>query len=178
MVGDLKNGRTVHSLARLLTLYNVTLQYVAPYGLGMPENIMRYLHQRGVNQVTFDTIEQALPTTDVLYMTRIQRERFQSEEEYQRVSKNKLNRRGRQSYLEVYVIYLFLQYCGHFIVTPQLMTRANKRTIVLHPLPRVEEISRDFDSDPRAAYFRQAEYGMYIRMALLAMVVGCRSTAL
>lgn len=89
MVGDLKNGRTVHSLARLLTLYNVTLQYVAPYGLGMPESIMRYLHQQGVNQVTFDTIEQALPTTDVLYMTRIQRERFQSEEEYQRVSTNK-----------------------------------------------------------------------------------------
>ena len=86
MVGDLKNGRTVHSLARLLTLYNITLQYVAPRGLGMPEDIMRYLQQRGVTQVTFDTIEQALPTTDVLYMTRIQRERFQSEEEYQRVS--------------------------------------------------------------------------------------------
>ncbi|XP_030080144.1 CAD protein isoform X3 [Drosophila hydei] len=153
MVGDLKNGRTVHSLARLLTLYNITLQYVAPYGLGMPEEIMRYLQERGVTQVIFDTIEQALPTTDVLYMTRIQRERFQTEEEYQR-------------------------FCGHFIVTPKLMTRANKRTIVLHPLPRVEEISRDFDSDPRAAYFRQAEYGMYIRMALLAMVVGCRSTAL
>ncbi|XP_030566289.1 CAD protein [Drosophila novamexicana] len=153
MVGDLKNGRTVHSLARLLTLYNITLQYVAPPGLGMPEPIMRYLQQRGVTQLTFDSIEQALPTTDVLYMTRIQRERFKSEEEYQRC-------------------------CGHFIVTPKMMTRANKRTIVLHPLPRVEEISRDFDSDPRAAYFRQAEYGMYIRMALLAMVVGCRSTAL
>ncbi|XP_060662092.1 CAD protein [Drosophila nasuta] len=153
MVGDLKNGRTVHSLARLLTLYNVTLQYVAPPGLGMPEAIMRYLDQRGVHQRTFDSIEQALPSTDVLYMTRIQRERFQTEEEYKRC-------------------------CGHFIVTPKLMTRANKRTIVLHPLPRVDEISRDFDSDPRAAYFRQAEYGMYIRMALLAMVVGCRSTAL
>lgn len=75
-------------------------------------------------------------------------------------------------------IELCLQCCGHFIVTPKMMTRANKRTIVLHPLPRVEEISRDFDSDPRAAYFRQAEYGMYIRMALLAMVVGYRSSAL
>lgn len=91
MVGDLKNGRTVHSLARLLTLYNITLQYVAPYGLGMPEEIMRYLQERGVTQVIFDTIEQALPTTDVLYMTRIQRERFQTEEEYQRVSENDLN---------------------------------------------------------------------------------------
>lgn len=86
MVGDLKNGRTVHSLSRLLTLYNVTLQYVAPPGLGMPEEIMRYLEQRGVTQRTFDTIEQALPSTDVLYMTRIQRERFKTEEDYKRVS--------------------------------------------------------------------------------------------
>lgn len=86
MVGDLKNGRTVHSLSRLLTLYNVTLQYVAPPGLGMPEEIMRYLEQRGVTQRTFDSIEQALPSTDVLYMTRIQRERFKTEEDYKRVS--------------------------------------------------------------------------------------------
>lgn len=86
MVGDLKNGRTVHSLSRLLTLYNVTLQYVAPPGLGMPEEIMRYLEQRGVTQRTFDSIEQALPSTDVLYMTRIQRERFNTEEDYNRVS--------------------------------------------------------------------------------------------
>lgn len=86
MVGDLKNGRTVHSLSRLLTLYNVTLQYVAPPGLGMPEEIMRYLEQRGVTQRTFDSIEQALPSTDVLYMTRIQRERFNTEEDYKRVS--------------------------------------------------------------------------------------------
>lgn len=84
----------------------------------------------------------------------------------------------KQLELRICATFIFLQCCGHFIVTPKMMTRANKRTIVLHPLPRVEEISRDFDSDPRAAYFRQAEYGMYIRMALLAMVVGCRSTAL
>lgn len=88
MVGDLKNGRTVHSLSRLLTLYNVTLQYVAPPGLGMPEEIIRYLKERGVTQRNYDSIEEALPSTDVLYMTRIQRERFKSEEDYKRVSRD------------------------------------------------------------------------------------------
>lgn len=80
-------------------------------------------------------------------MTRIQKERFESEEEYNRVS-------------------------GHFVVTPHLMTLAKRRMIVMHPLPRNDEISKDFDNDPRAAYFRQAENGVYIRMALLAMVLG------
>lgn len=85
MVGDLKHGRTVHSLARLLTLYNVTLQYVSPENLGMPENIVRYLSSKGISQKVMKSIEEALPTTDVLYMTRIQKERFASEEEYQKV---------------------------------------------------------------------------------------------
>ena len=67
---------------------------------------------------------------------------------------------------------LIFQSCGHFVVTPELMTRAKKKMVVMHPLPRVFEISRDFDTDPRAAYFRQAECGVYVRMALLAMVLG------
>lgn len=90
---------------------------------------------------------EALPDTDVLYMTRIQKERFESEDEYNRV-------------------------CGHFVVTPHLMTLAKRRMIVMHPMPRVDEVSKSFDSDPRAAYFRQSENGMYVRMALLAMVLG------
>lgn len=69
-------------------------------------------------------------------------------------------------------IFIYLQARGVLVVTPQLMTRARRRMVVMHPLPRVDEISPEFDSDPRAAYFRQAEYGMYVRMALLAMVVG------
>ena len=85
MVGDLKHGRTVHSLARLLTLYNVTLQYVSPSNLGMPESIVRYVNSKGISQKIMESIEEALPTTDVLYMTRIQKERFASEEEYERV---------------------------------------------------------------------------------------------
>jgi len=86
MAGDLKNGRTVHSLARLLTLYNVTLQYVAPNNLQMPHEITQFVHQRGIKQIFATSFKEVLPTTDVLYMTRIQRERFDSESEYQNVS--------------------------------------------------------------------------------------------
>lgn len=85
MVGDLKHGRTVHSLARLLTLYNVQLQYVSPGNLGMPDHIVRFVNSKGISQRSFKTMEEALPKTDVLYMTRIQRERFASDEEYQKV---------------------------------------------------------------------------------------------
>ncbi|XP_075969531.1 carbamoyl-phosphate synthetase 2, aspartate transcarbamylase, and dihydroorotase rudimentary isoform X1 [Anticarsia gemmatalis] len=147
MVGDLKNGRTVHSLARLLTLYQVQLQYVSPPGLGMPKHITDYVASKGITQRVYERLEDVLAETHVLYMTRIQRERFQSQEDYEKTR-------------------------GLLVVTPQLMTRARRRMIVMHPLPRVDEISPDFDSDPRAAYFRQAEYGMYVRMALLSMVAG------
>lgn len=147
LVGDLKHGRTVHSLARLLTHYDVQLRYVAPKNLGMPDSVKELVASRGVPQEEIASLEAALPDTDVLYMTRIQKERFSSTEEYE-------------------------QACGLFVVTPQLMTKAKKRMIVMHPLPRVFEISPEFDTDPRAAYFRQAEAGMYVRMALLAMVLG------
>ncbi|XP_028041682.1 CAD protein isoform X1 [Bombyx mandarina] len=147
MVGDLKNGRTVHSLARLLTLYQVQLQYVSPPGLGMPKHITDYVASKGIPQRVYERLEDVLADTHVLYMTRIQRERFKSQEDYEKTR-------------------------GLLVVTPQLMTRARRRMIVMHPLPRVDEISSEFDSDPRAAYFRQAEYGMYVRMALLAMVAG------
>lgn len=85
MVGDLKHGRTVHSLARLLTLYNVVLKYVSPPGLGMPVEIQRFVTQKGIKQEEVQSLEKALEDTDVLYMTRIQKERFKSEEEYNEV---------------------------------------------------------------------------------------------
>lgn len=147
MVGDLKHGRTVHSLARLLTLYNVQLRYVSPENLSMPEHVMSYVAERGIHQKKIHKLEDAIIDTDILYMTRIQKERFASEEEYKKS-------------------------CGQFVVTPELMTRAKRKMVVMHPLPRVFEISPDFDSDPRAAYFRQAEFGVYVRMALIAMVLG------
>lgn len=147
MVGDLKHGRTVHSLARLLTLYDVQLKYVSPSGLGMPIEVQNFVAQKGIRQEEAESLEAVLPDTDVLYMTRIQKERFKNEEEYNEA-------------------------CGKFIITPQVMTFAKRKMVVLHPLPRNFEISTEFDTDPRAAYFRQAECGMYVRMALLAMVLG------
>ncbi|XP_078674784.1 multifunctional protein CAD-like isoform X2 [Branchiostoma floridae x Branchiostoma belcheri] len=147
MVGDLKHGRTVHSLARLLTLYRVNLVYVAPKGLEMPQEVVDYVSARGIPQSTYSSLEDALPETDVLYMTRIQKERFATPEEYERS-------------------------CGQFVVTPHIMTKAKKKMVLMHPLPRVFEISPEVDTDPRAAYFRQAECGMYVRMALLALVLG------
>ncbi|KAJ8033298.1 CAD protein [Holothuria leucospilota] len=147
MVGDLKHGRTVHSLARLLTLYKVNLRYVSPVNLKMPQGVKDYVSAKGISQEEYSSIEAALPETDVLYMTRIQQERFESEEEYK-------------------------QCCNLFVVTPHTMTKAKEKMVLMHPLPRVDEISVEVDSDPRAAYFRQAECGMYVRMALLAMVLG------
>uniref|UniRef100_A0A8C3A4Y3 Multifunctional protein CAD n=1 Tax=Cyclopterus lumpus TaxID=8103 RepID=A0A8C3A4Y3_CYCLU len=147
MVGDLKHGRTVHSLAKLLTQYRITLRYVAPKDLHMPAEIISYVASKGIRQEEFESIEEALPETDVLYMTRIQKERFASEEEY-------------------------MNCFGQFILTPHIMTVAKKKMVVMHPLPRVNEISVEVDTDPRAAYFRQAENGMYIRMALLATLLG------
>lgn len=85
MVGDLKNGRTVHSLARLLSLYQVQLQYISPPGLGMPKHVMEYVARKGIPQKVYERLEDVLADTHVLYMTRIQRERFQSQEEYEKV---------------------------------------------------------------------------------------------
>ncbi|XP_046400962.1 CAD protein [Ischnura elegans] len=147
LVGDLKHGRTVHSLARLLTLYNVRLLYVSPPGLGMPNHIKEYVASKGIPQEEFSSLEEVIPECDVIYMTRIQRERFQSVEEYEKA-------------------------CGVLVLTPHLMRFAKHRCCVLHPLPRLNEISPELDSDPRAAYFRQAEGGLYVRMALLSLVLG------
>lgn len=146
MLGDLKYGRTVHSLARLLSLYNVRLNYVSPEILHMPEEIIDEL-PRTMAQVQYSELDEVLAGTDVLYVTRVQKERFADEAEYESVK-------------------------GAYVITPEIMKNAKERMIVMHPLPRVGEISMDFDSDPRAAYFRQMEYGLYVRMALLAMVLG------
>lgn len=147
MLGDLKYGRTVHSLARLLSLYNVKLNYVAPELLQMPRELVQELHTRGVNQYETEALEEVLGDTDVLYVTRVQKERFANLDEYEAVK-------------------------GSYVITPETMARAKPDMVLMHPLPRVGEISEAVDSDPRAAYFRQVEYGMYVRMALLAMVLG------
>jgi aspartate carbamoyltransferase len=147
MLGDLKYGRTVHSLARLLTLYDVKLNYISPDILRMPKEVMDEVFAKGIPQAEFDSLEAALPETDVLYVTRVQKERFEDPAAYEKVK-------------------------GAFVVDLEIMKGAKQEMIVMHPLPRVGEISPDFDNDPRAAYFRQMEYGLYVRMALLAMVLG------
>jgi aspartate carbamoyltransferase len=148
MLGDLKYGRTVHSLARLMTRFDGTrLNYVSPEILRMPKDVMEEVASKDVPQAEFARLEDALPQTDVLYVTRVQKERFEDQAVYEKVKEA-------------------------FIVNPEVMKPAKQRMIVMHPLPRVTEISQDFDDDPRAAYFRQMEYGLYVRMALLAMVLG------
>jgi len=146
MLGDLKYGRTVHSLARLLSQYVIRLNYIAPDILRMPSEIIDELGKK-IPQAEYTSLEEVLPQTDVLYVTRVQKERFTDQAEYESVR-------------------------GAYVITPQTLALAKERMIVMHPLPRVGEISMEVDSDPRAAYFRQMEYGLYVRMALLAMVLG------
>jgi len=147
MLGDLKYGRTVHSLARLLSLFKVRINYVSPEILRMPKEVMDEVDAKDVPQAEFNSLTQVLPETDVLYVTRVQKERFEDPAEYEKVK-------------------------GAYVIDPEIMKSAKQDMIVMHPLPRVGEISVDFDDDPRAAYFRQMEYGLYVRMALLAMVLG------
>jgi len=147
MLGDLKYGRTVHSLARLLSMFNVKINYVSPDILRMPREVMDEVGEKGIPQAEYGSLVDVLPETDVLYVTRVQKERFEDPADYEKVK-------------------------GAYVVDPEIMKAAKQDMIVMHPLPRVGEISVDFDDDPRAAYFRQMEYGLYVRMALLAMVLG------
>jgi aspartate carbamoyltransferase len=147
MVGDLKYGRTVHSLARLLSLYHVKIRYVSPEILRMPDSLVMELRERGIEQADCGDLAAALPDSDVLYVTRVQKERFEDVQVYESVK-------------------------NAYVIDAELMKLARDHMIVMHPLPRVGEIAMEVDDDPRAAYFRQMEYGLYIRMALLAMVLG------
>jgi aspartate carbamoyltransferase catalytic subunit len=147
MVGDLKNGRTVHSLSRLLRLYDVRLSFVSPEILRLPADLRQELADAGRSLQETAAVEDVIASVDVLYVTRVQKERFADLREYEAVK-------------------------DCYEITPELMGRAKPRMALMHPLPRVGEIHYDVDDDPRAAYFRQMENGMYVRMALLAAVLG------
>ena len=147
MLGDLKYGRTVHSLARLLSLFRVRINYVSPEILRMPAEIIAELKEKNIAQAESITLDAMLPETDVLYVTRVQKERFEDMADYEEVK-------------------------NAYIITPETMKLAKDRMILMHPLPRVGEIDMEVDSDSRAAYFRQMEYGLFVRMTLLAMVLG------
>ncbi|KAG2214382.1 hypothetical protein INT47_000938 [Mucor saturninus] len=147
MVGDLKNGRTVHSLVKILAYYQVTINYVCPESLAMPKDVMEAVKAAGIQQNVYATLDEVIGSTDVLYMTRIQKERFETVAEYNRVK-------------------------DAYILNNDVLSRAKSQMIVMHPLPRVNEIEPEVDFDQRAAYFRQMRYGLFVRMALLALVMG------
>lgn len=152
MLGDLRNGRTVHSLAVLLTLFDVKLRFVSPSTLRMPRHVMDDLRRRGADVAESDTLDGVLAEADVLYVTRVQRERFASPEEYDAVA-------------------------GANVITPEVLAGAKRDLVLMHPLPRVDEIAVACDADPRAAYFRQMENGMFVRMALLGLALGVKPPA-
>ena len=158
MVGDLKYGRTVHSLSYLLGFYNVKLNYVAPASLQMPQQFIDELSARGVQQAKSEELTDAiLKETDILYVTRIQQERFATQEEYLK-------------YKGVYVIDKATVQKGKETMVGEEGRGDGKR--VMHPLPRVGEILEDVDDMPQAAFFREMENGMYTRMALISLVTG------
>jgi len=147
LCGDLKFGRTVHSLIDALTRYeNVSFIFISPEELRVPDYITEMLNDKNIPYKEVIRLEDVLPDLDLLYMTRVQRERFFNEEDYIRLK-------------------------DFYILTKEKMELASKDMLVLHPLPRVNEISVEVDDDERAVYFKQAKYGVYVRMALIATLL-------
>lgn len=143
MVGDLAYGRTVHSLAYLLSLFrDIHIDFVSPPETPVPDRVLAYLDERGTSWSRETDLARVAAQADVLYQTRIQKERFPSMEMYERAY-------------------------GRYVVDPSLLGRMRADAVILHPLPRAGEIDPAVDADPRAAYFRQAAGGLYVRMALL-----------
>ena len=146
LAGDLRYGRTVHSLAYALSLYNINLYLVSPPLLRMRKEVLEEVSGR-VKVQEFEELSKVIPQVDAIYMTRIQKERFGSLEDYEKVR-------------------------GSYRLSAADMTRAKPRTIVMHPLPRVDEIEYSVDNTPHAKYFRQVWYGLLVRMSLIGLVLG------
>jgi aspartate carbamoyltransferase catalytic subunit len=145
--GDLRYGRAVHSLVTVFALFDARITLVSPSFLRLPEEQRRALEERGVEFEEMESIEAALPEADVLYMTRVQQERFTDPGEYEK-------------FRDAYTLDL------------AILEDAPERVVILHPLPRVTEIAPEVDRHPHAAYFRQAHYGVAVRKALLALLLG------
>ncbi len=146
IIGDLRYGRTVHSLAYALSLYNIELTLVSPESLRMRREVLRTIQNKIQVKETLD-LENTLPQTDVLYVTRIQKERFPDQAEYAKVK-------------------------GTYRIDLKTLEKAKHDLIILHPLPRVDEIAPEVDATPQARYFQQVWNGIVVRMALLALVLG------
>ena len=148
LCGDLKFGRTVHSLINSLIRYkNVKFILISPKELRVPDYIIDTLKENNVEYEEVEKLEDVMPQLDILYMTRVQRERFFNEDEYLRMK-------------------------DFYILNKEKIALAKEDMYVLHPLPRVNEISVEVDDDPRAAYFKQVQYGVYVRMALILTLLG------
>ncbi|HKM76885.1 MAG TPA: aspartate carbamoyltransferase [Candidatus Bathyarchaeia archaeon] len=146
LVGDLRYGRTVHSLAYALSLYDIKLRLVSPSLLRMKKEVLEEVSQR-VNVQESEDLSEIIPDVDVIYVTRIQKERFGSLEDYEKVR-------------------------GFYRLTANDLSLAKKQMIVMHPLPRVDEIAYDVDASPHAKYFKQVWYGLLVRMSLIGLVLG------
>ena len=148
LCGDLKFGRTVHSLINALVRYEgIKFIFISPEELKIPDYVTDMLREKGIPFQEVIRLEDVMPKLDLLYMTRVQKERFFNEEDYVRLK-------------------------DFYVLTPEKMELAKPDMLVLHPLPRVNEISVEIDDDPRAAYFKQAQFGVYVRMALILTLLG------
>ena len=148
LIGDLLNGRTIHSLAHLLSLYKkVKIFFISPKDIGIPQDLRSHLRKTGIKFQETEEFENSLREADVIYQTRIQKERYKRKEDYQK-------------------------YFGKYIIDKSILGKIKKSAIIMHPLPRINEITADVDQDPRAVYFAQAQNGLFIRMALLFSLLG------
>lgn len=149
MVGDLRYGRTVHSLTQALSNFDVNFVFTSPDELRMPRKYLAALKDKGIPYTETESLDEHLPATDILYMTRVQQERFPSKEDYDRVKDT-------------------------YILTASMLQNVRPNFKVLHPLPRINEIATDVDSTPYAYYFQQAAGGMYVRMGVISYLLGYR----
>jgi aspartate carbamoyltransferase catalytic subunit len=146
-IGDLKYGRTVHSLTFALCNFNTTFHLVSPEALKLPSYVKRKIKENNLSYFQYTDLSEAIPKADILYMTRIQKERFSDPIEYEKVK-------------------------NAYILRDEMLAGSKENIRVLHPLPRVNEIETDVDSNPKAYYFQQAQNGVYVRQALLASILG------
>lgn len=152
LCGDLKNGRTVHSLVKAMSRYKGTkFIFISPDELKMPKYIKEAIQEQGHAYYETNNLDEVIGSLDILYMTRVQRERFENQEQYEKLK-------------------------NYYILNKSKMQNAREDMLVMHPLPRVNEIDVEIDFDERAVYFKQAKYGMFVRMALIMKLLGAKES--
>ena len=149
MVGDLKYGRTVHSLVQAMCNFKAKFNFVSPAELKMPSTIIQYIKNAGLEYHEYTELDEVIPHSDIIYMTRVQRERFPDPLEYEKVKNS-------------------------YILRNEMLDNSKPNCRILHPLPRVNEIHTDVDANPKAYYFQQAQNGLFVRQALIAAILGLK----